>query len=123
MASTRTRCCTHAPAATKSSAAAVCWASSRVASRTRTFVSTARMAALHEPPHPFLELLQGPGLWSFREERPVHLLRRKATGPPDHDPFALLLPFQDRARPDAQPAPDLSGYRDLALCGDFRVCD
>src|SRR3982750_3625775 len=115
MASMSTSCETHAPAATKASAAAVCWGSSRVASRTRTLVSTARMAALDVLPHPALELVERPGLGSLLEERAVDVLRRVAASAPNHHPLALFVPLQNRARTDAESLADLLGYGDLSL--------
>jgi hypothetical protein len=57
------------------------------------------------------------------EQRSMHVLRAVAARPPDHDPFAVLLPFQDRARADAQPPADFGGHGDLPLCGQLRVRD
>src|SRR5436305_3953315 len=119
----RTSCETQAPPATKASAAAVCCASSRVASRTRRLVSTARMAALDVLPHPALELVQRPGLGLLLEERAMDVLRRIAAGAPDHHPLALFVPLQDRARSNAEPLADLLGYGDLSLGRQLRVCD
>ena len=55
----------------------------------------ARMAALHVLPYPLLELFQGPRSGCFLEQRPVHVFRGVAAGPPDYDPFVFLLPLQD----------------------------
>src|SRR5581483_2997915 len=114
-ASMRTSCETQAPPATKASAAAVCRASSRVASRTRRLVSTARMAALDVLPHPAFELVERPGLGWFVKERAVDILRGMAAGAPDHHPLPLFIPLQDRAWSDAEPLADLLGHGDLSL--------
>src|SRR6185295_1589822 len=122
-ASTRTRCDTQTPAATKASAAAVCSASSRVARRTRTLVSTARMTGFHVAARPLFEVLQRLRLRRLGEQGTVHIFGRIAARPPDHDASALLLPFQDRSRADAEPTADFSRYGDLTLRGELRMGD
>src|SRR5579872_2974005 len=107
----------------KASAAAVWRESSRVASRTRTFVSTARTAPFDVLPHTFLELCEGPRLGFLFEQSPMHVLRAVAPRSPDHDPLSILLPFQNGARTDAQPPADFFGDGDLALRGKPRECD
>lgn len=42
---------------------------------------------------------------------------RIAARAPDDDLLAVLVPFEDGAGTDAEPAPDLGGNRDLSLRG------
>src|SRR6195952_5361382 len=105
------------------SAASACLASSRVASRIRMLVSMARMAALDVLPHAVLQLFERPGLGCRLEQRAMDILRGITAGSPDHDPLSLFLPFQDRARADAESLTNLFGYGDLSLGSQLGVCD
>src|SRR5713101_6324734 len=124
VASTSTRCETHAPRATKVSAAATCFASSRVTSRTSTFVSTARMAPLHVRAHAGFHLLDAAGpRGALREQGPMEVFGGIAPGAANDDFLALLVPFQDRARADPELLPHFHRDGDLPLYRDFRVGD
>src|SRR5438876_7229631 len=118
MASASTRCGTHAPLATTASAAATCLASSRVASRTKTLVSTARITPLHIAPYPFLQLRNRPRLWRLREQSSVHILRGIAARSTDYDLLVVFVPFQYGARANTKPPPHFSWYRDLPLSSE-----
>src|SRR6266542_1208285 len=112
MASTSTRCETHAPRATNASAAATCFASSRVTRRTSTFVSAARMAPLDVPPHTLFHLGDRPGPGRPRKQRLMNLGRGERARATDNDLLAILVPLQDRARPDTELLPDLGRHGD-----------
>jgi len=60
------------------------------------------------PPNPFLQLGETARLWSLGEQLPMDLLRAVTAGPPYHDAFAILVPFQNRAGADTELAPDFS---------------
>src|SRR5215475_12144940 len=92
-----TRCEIHAPGFTKSSAAASCFGSSRTSKRTRTLVSTARMAGPHMLPDAFLEILEASRLGLLREQRPVEILEGVASNASDRDAIILGVPLQDRS--------------------------
>src|SRR6185436_11957585 len=100
-----------------SSAAAACLASSRARSRTRTFVSTARMATLHVAPDAFLQVSQGLRRRDFSKESTVDVLGAVMTGATHDDLAILLVPFEDRPGPDAQPLSNLGRHGDLPLRG------
>ena len=85
---------------------------------TSRFLSTARTATFDVLPHTFLELFEGPRLGVFLKQSPMHVLRRIAPRSPDHDPLAVLLPFQKGTRTKAQPPADFLGYGDLASRGN-----
>src|SRR3989337_1528249 len=70
---------------TNFSAAATCLASSLVTSRTRTFVSTARMAPLDVLPHTCLQFLKRLGPRGAGKYRPMGFFRREAAGSPNHN--------------------------------------
>src|SRR5687767_6612127 len=116
-----TRCETHAPPSTKTSAALACLASSRVTSRTSTFVSTARMPALHVAPDAFLQLFQGLGHGAPGKQHPVDVLGAVAPRATDHDLAVFLVPFQHGAGTDTQPLADLGRNRDLSLRSQARM--
>src|SRR5712671_5492954 len=107
----RTRCEIHAPACTKASAAASSLGSSRASKRTRTLVSTARMAGLHVLPDAFLQILKAPCLGLLREQRSMEILEAVPANTPDGDTIILGVPLQDR-----------SGYKlkALAYLGRYR---
>src|SRR5271165_4470140 len=124
IASASARWETQAPFSTKASAAATCLASSRVTSRTSTFVSTARTPPFHVPPHSRFHLLDGSRLWrSLREQCAMDILGRIAPCTAHEDSLALLVPLQNRARTEAELAPDRCRHGNLALCRDFRTSD
>src|ERR671914_2477143 len=109
------RCGTHAPLATKASATATCFTSSRVMSRTSTLVSTARMALLDVPPDSVLHLLDGSPFWCLREQHPMNIFGRIAARLPDDNPVTILVPLEHRARTDTKPLAHFGRNRDLTL--------
>src|SRR5262249_36503203 len=117
-ASMSTRWEIHAPVCTKASAAASCFASSRASRRTRTLVSTARMASPHVLPDAFLEILEASGLGLRREHGPVKILEGMPTDAPDGDSIPFGIPFQDGSRYKLEPLAHLGGNRDLSLRRD-----
>src|SRR4051812_32905474 len=91
---------THAPLATKASAAASCLASSRVASRTRTLVSTACMALSHVRAPALFQLLERTRRrLCLTEKCLVHILEAVLAHAPYHDLIPLLRPLEHGARP------------------------
>src|SRR5437899_12632633 len=83
--SASTRCGTQAPRATNASAAATCLASSRVTSRTRTFVSIARTPPLDIATQARLQIGKRAGLRRFGEQGSVNVLGRESARAPDDD--------------------------------------
>src|SRR3954471_22293710 len=73
-ASMSTRWEIHAPVCTNASAAASCFGSSRASKRTRTLVSTARMAGPQVLLDAVLEIGQASRLGLLREQHPVKIL-------------------------------------------------
>ena len=45
-----------------------------------------------------------------REQHPMDILGRKPASAPNEDFAAVLIPFQNRSRPDTQLPPDVSWY-------------
>src|SRR3990172_6786756 len=121
--SARTRSDTQAPRATNDSAAVTCFGSSRAIRRTRTLVSTARMPLSHVPPNPLFQLGDASRFRNLGEQLPMNLLRTVSTRLPDHDPFAVLVPFPNGTGAESQLPPHLRGNRDLSLCGHLRLCE
>jgi TctA family transporter len=64
-----------------------------------------------------LQLFELPRLRWSREQSLMNVFRGVTPGLANDDAVALLVPFEYRARPDAQLAPDLSRNRDLTLRG------
>src|ERR1035437_8843217 len=119
----KTRCDTHAPLATNDSAAVTCFGSSRVIRRTRTLVSTARMPLPHVLPNPLFQLSDASRFRSLGKQLPMNLLRAESTRPPDHDSFAVLVPFQNGTGANFQLPPHLRGNRYLSLRSHLRLCE
>jgi hypothetical protein len=73
------------------------------------------------PPHVLrdavLQLNQRPTPRPPLEQGIVQVLRRVPAGSPDDDCRALLVPFQNGTRTDAEATPHLGRDRDLALRG------
>jgi hypothetical protein len=103
------------------SAATTCLVSSRVTSRTRAFVSTARTAPPDVAADALLHL--GDRARSRRpgKERPMNVLGRVPPCFSDDDLPPFVIPLQDRARTHTEPLPDLRRNRDLSLCCELRV--
>src|SRR5262245_25508368 len=120
-ASTSTSCDTQAPRSTNLSAAATCLGSSRVTSRTSTFVSTARTAPLDVLPNALLHVREGPGTRRRCKDRPMDVLRRIAPCPANHDLFTVIVPLNDGPWTDPEFPANLGGYGHLTLRGELRV--
>src|SRR5690349_2099774 len=87
---------TQAPFFTKLSAALAWRTSSRVMSRSRTLVSTARIALSHMLANSLLKLFEGLTGWrTLREKRLVNVFRSEAPRSPYDHPFAVFFPFQN----------------------------
>src|SRR5450756_145709 len=124
MASASANTDTHAPCCIKASATATCLGSSLVSNRTRTFLSTARMASPDVPQDALLQFAQ-PSWCGVRvpEELPVNLYGTVPPRSPDHHRVPLFVPFQDRTRPDTEFPANLGGHRYLTLRRHPRSCD
>ena len=107
----------------KASAAATCRGSSRVTRRTRTFVSTARMASLRVSAQASLQFSKRPMVRGLREQGLVQVGGGESSQAPNDDPLAVLLPFKRRARTNTELPADGSGNRDLSLSCEPRVRD
>src|SRR4029453_1920827 len=122
-ASTRTTCDTHAPRATNDSAADTRVGSSRATRRTRTFVSTARMAPLRVGPKTLPELGQASTARRLGEKRRVQIGRCEPPDAPKQYPLAFLMPLEGGPRADAKLPTHFRGNRDLTLCSQARLGD
>src|SRR5262249_49570912 len=122
-ASTRTRCDTHAPRTTNDSAADTCFGSSRATRRTRTFVSTARMASLRVGLEALPELGQAPTPRRLGEEGLVQIGRCEPTDAPNDYLLALLMPLEGRPWANAKLPSNRGRDRDLTLRGEARLCN
>src|SRR5271165_98946 len=90
--------------------------------RTRTLVSTARIAFLDAPPDPVFHLAQSSGLrCTLREQCAVDVERGKAARAPHDDVIAVFIPFQDRAWTNAQFPANAGGDGNLTLCREFGI--
>ena len=103
------------------SAPASCSASSRVRSRTSTFVSTDRTASLHELCNSRFHLPNGPSFRGTGKQGPMDVFGRVTSRLADDDSIAVLIPFEDRARTDAEPTANFRRNGNLTLCGKSRV--
>src|SRR5271169_501603 len=108
------------PSSTHRRAAATWSGSSCTRSRTRTLVSTARMALRYVLPDSVLQFGEGSRLGRLvREKRGMNILPIVLSRPPHHYLPAFFVPLDDRPRTHAQPASHLGRYRDLSLRGDL----
>ena len=51
----------------------------------------------------------------------MDILRCIAPRLANDDPVAIIVPFQNRTRTDAEPLADLGRNRNLTLCGELRM--
>src|SRR5215208_6256956 len=109
MVSASTSCDTHAPLAMNASATAACRASSRVITRSRMFVSTARMLRFDVLLNALLQLFQCMRLRRLGKQRPMNVLRRVSTSLSDEDLLTLLVPFEYRPGTDPELPANLDG--------------
>src|ERR1700755_2039067 len=120
--SASTRCETHAPLRTNSSAARTCGSLSRVISRTNTFVSTACMLLFNPATYGLLHLLElARARRPLGKQRTMNVIGRKPAGFAHHDLVPFLVPLENRSCPEPQLPANFGGNRDLPLCGQLRV--
>ncbi len=97
--------------------------SSLVTRRTKTFVSTARMAPLDVVAPSGLQVRQGVVFRCRGEDCPMNVFRCVQPDPPDNDLLPFLIPLQNRSRTDSEPSSNLRRHGDLPLCGELRLRD
>jgi len=85
-------------------------------------VSTARMPLAGGTAQPLLQIGEAPPRGRpIGKRRSMDVLRSRLPARRTTTCFAVLVPFEDRARPDAESPANLRRDRDLALSGEFRV--
>src|SRR6202041_278626 len=121
MVSTSTRWETHAPLEMNFSANSTCSGSSRTTSRTTRLVSTARMSLADVFSNRILHIRHILLGCLPRKECQVNVLRRMPTCSANNNLATLLVPFENGTWAHPELLADLGGYRDLTLCGNFRL--